>query len=67
MLNVIGSIVIIVLLGVIGYATIKHQKEIKNMKRDIEELDLCLRCLYEDVGKLEKKQKGTREKKTSQP
>jgi hypothetical protein len=68
MLNVIGGIIILVLLGLIGYATAKHQKEIKTIKRDIEELDLGLGYLYEDVGKLEKKQKRAEGgKKKSQP
>jgi hypothetical protein len=67
MLNIIGSVVTIVLLGIIGYATVKHQKEIKAIKRDIEELDLGLGCLYEDVRKLEKKQKNAGGKKKSQP
>jgi hypothetical protein len=63
MFNVIVGAAIIVVLGIIGYATAKHQREIKAIKRDIAELDLGLGCLYEDVGKLEKKQKKAGGKK----
>jgi hypothetical protein len=67
MLSIIGGVIIIVLLGIIGYVTLKHQREITAIKEDIGELELSIGCLYEDIKGLKKKQKSARGKKTSQP
>jgi hypothetical protein len=65
MLNAIVGIVIIVLLGLIGYATAKHQKEIKTIKEDIKDLYISLGFIYKAI--VEKKQKKAGGEKKSQP
>jgi hypothetical protein len=67
MLSIIGDVVIIGLLGIIGYVVLRHQREIAAIKEDIGELELGIGCLSEDMKGLKKKQKDAGGKKTSQP